>query len=344
MLHIGVGRGIEGGIMKTVNTLRVIVFTCLISTVAGCRLEVIVPTGGDVETPLHTRDCSEGSTCLHEINDATFNESFTAIPNQGYIFSRWQRGEDFLCDDSTDPTCVVSNTALAGNAGFEEWIAGSFQTWYIMPVFTYVGGVPLDGFGTIAGDCGVIAPAELDSSSAYQFRNTIDFGTDPYDSSDYDSLSPGAQTILDAAGGASSGLSQAFAFEMLRRCPGAQLLKTQDEIVYVDVAGKAADLLVEIAGRKVGMTSTRAIGFPPQDPYTQAQAQALLESKLDDVNQSNANVAEVDSWSKQILHVFAYTAAHADALELAYTGIDETLKADTILLITVSEGADEPLY
>lgn len=130
---------------------------------------------------------------------------------------------------------------------------------------------------------------------------------------------------------------------MLRRCEGAQLLQTAEEIVYLDPAGKKANMLANIAGRRIGVTSIRVFRYPPGSPYPVEQARVVLEWKLQDVRAANQNVAPADRWGKQVLHVFADGDDHATALVAAYELIAPVLKANTILLITVSDGADGPL-
>jgi hypothetical protein len=204
---------------------------------------------------------------------------------------------------------------------------------------------PSDGMGTLSGDCGLITSDVIRSTLPYWFENSLDFGIDPYDESDFERLSSGAQAILNGSnGGGSASVARAFAFEVLRRCEGAQLLKIADEIDYLDPAGKKTDMLVDLGGRKVGVVSRRAKKFPTDQPYTLEDAKLLLERGLGDVADSSANVAGPDRWVKQVLHVFAADQTHADQLEAAFLQIDQTLKGNTVTVITSTEGADEPLY
>ena len=130
---------------------------------------------------------------------------------------------------------------------------------------------------------------------------------------------------------------------MLARCEGAALLATEGEIQYVDDMGTKTDLRVAIDGLPVGVSVTRAVGFPPEDPYTPMQATTLLEDKLDDVLASTANVTPQDAWTKQILHVIAYAPGHIASLETALESIDVNTKADTIVYVTATNGDDAPL-
>ncbi len=203
----------------------------------------------------------------------------------------------------------------------------------------------VNGFGTITGDCGLIDGALLSQTTPTLIENAIDFADDPYDESDYEDLTEGGQEILDDGNaGGSSILSEVFAYEVLHRCEGATLLKTEMEVVYNDPAGKLTDLLVDFDGTKVGVSVTRAVGYPRDDPYTEDAAKNILEQKLQGVLDSTANVSAEDAWSKQILHIIAYADQHADSLAAAYATVDAALKSNTLVLVTVSHGDDEFLY
>lgn len=202
--------------------------------------------------------------------------------------------------------------------------------------------VPLAGFGDISGACGVLGAMDIQSSSPLVVRDTIDFGMTMFDPT---KLSPGGQTIYDKGNlGGSSLESEIISYEVLYRCELAALLKTEAEVLYQSSMGKKTDLLVSMDSLKVGVSVTRAYGFPPEAPYTVTQAYDLLLKKLSDIQLSTANVAPADAWEKQILHVIAYTSAHADAMEQAYAMVDPAVRADTILLLTVTEGSDEFIY
>lgn len=204
--------------------------------------------------------------------------------------------------------------------------------------------LPLPGFGTITGSCGVI-DEQLLSPDPSVIVNAIDFGTDPWDNpADLGLLTSGGQEMVaDGNAGGSSLESEIFSLEVLTRCEGATLVKTETEVVY-DVSGSITDILVEIDGMKVGVSVTRAVGFPRDAAYTEATATALLTRKLTDIQESTANVSAGDRWVKQILHVIAYADQHVAAMQAAYAALDPSVKADTILWVTRSDGDDEFLY
>lgn len=105
---------------------------------AGCKLNVVVPTGGNVTSASGWRHCASGTICEFVIANNTFNESFTAVPKPGYVFSKWADG--FVCGKSTNPVCTINNTGyvMGSNAAADSLIKSGEHV-YIMPLFTFVG-------------------------------------------------------------------------------------------------------------------------------------------------------------------------------------------------------------
>lgn len=200
------------------------------------------------------------------------------------------------------------------------------------------------GFGRVAGPCGRL-PAELGTPTPSYFDTRLDFAADAYDDpAERDQLTGGAREILvDGTSGGSSGVSEAFAFEVLSRCEGATLIATETEIVYVPATSKKTDMLVEIDGVRIGVSVTRAVGFPPDAPYTTAEA-AFIEDKLDDILESTMNVRSDFMWTKQILLIMAYGDMHATSIRAVWDSIDAASRADTIVYVVVTDGADDPIY
>ena len=56
------------------------------------------------------------------------------------------------------------------------------------------------------------------------------------------------------------------------------------------------------------------------------------------------NVAPEDAWSKQVLYIIAYGPMHADSMETAWGQVDSALRADTVVIVTVTDGDDEWIY
>ncbi|MEM9071494.1 MAG: hypothetical protein AAGE52_23510 [Myxococcota bacterium] len=207
------------------------------------------------------------------------------------------------------------------------------------------GGLADPGFGDILGPCAMII-GELSADAPSFFVNRLDFGSDPFDDpEDVDALTAGGQQILEeGTAGGSSIVSELFAYEVLERCEGASFLKSETNIIYVDVAGAITDLLVAFGDQKIGVSVTRAVGFPRDDPYPVSEADRILTDKLMDVLESSARVAPDDAWDKQILVVMAYGEMHAESLRTAWDALDASVTADTIVYVVITDGMDAPLY
>jgi len=203
--------------------------------------------------------------------------------------------------------------------------------------------VPLPGWGALSGACGVLEEQELTGAASDLFGNTLNFESGEPDPGD---LTAGGQEILsDGNAGGSSIYSEIFSYEVLARCELAELVKTENEISYQDANGKKTDLLLRIDNVPIGVSVTRAVGWPQEDPWTPGQALELLEDKFSDVQASSANVAPSDAWAKQILHVIAFSPGHADSVAQAYNqSLGTGLIGDTLLMVTVTDGDDAFIY
>ncbi|MDP1916788.1 MAG: hypothetical protein Q8L14_11100 [Myxococcales bacterium] len=202
------------------------------------------------------------------------------------------------------------------------------------------------GHGRIIGEC-LRVPPELGRPTPSYLEVRLDFGMDQFDDpAERPRLTQGAQTMLATPNaGGSSGMSEAFAFEVLALCEGASLVKTETQITYVPPTSKKTDILVSIAGQQVGVSVTRAVSFPPDAGYALTPARiAFVEGKLDDIIVSSMNVQPPDRWVKQLLVVMAQGDEHAATLRAAWEAIDATSKADTVLYVVVTDGLDGPIY
>lgn len=202
--------------------------------------------------------------------------------------------------------------------------------------------VPLDGMGDLTGQCGELDDADWNASVPFLLRNAIDFGTEGFVEAE---LSPGgAEVLADGNLNPNSLHSEVMAYEVLYRCELAELLATENEVEYEDPGGKKTDLVVLIDGRRVGVSVTRAYHYPSSDPYSVPEATTLLAGKLSDIPLAAENAKPAEKWERSMLHVMAYGPQYADSIETAWSQLDATVRADTILVVTVTEGEDEFIY
>lgn len=200
------------------------------------------------------------------------------------------------------------------------------------------------GFGELSGMCGVLTSTDLNSASPELVRATMTFARAYSDPADRPLLTLGGQHLAETPNaGGSSGLSEIFAYEELARCEHAALLKTETEIMY-DGTGKITDLEVQFGTTKIGVSVTRAQAYPLGSTYTYDAASTLITRKLNDIQASSAHVSAADKWTKQVLAILAWDSAAADTMAQAWEMAAPSVKADTIVIITTTNGEDTFIY
>ena len=105
----------------------------MLTALAGCKLQVISPTGGEVSWG-DSGFCATESVCVISITDPAYSETFTATADEGYQFVGWSDGTGFACSESPAPDCVVSIPESSGAA-----LIARSESGYIMPVFRDLG-------------------------------------------------------------------------------------------------------------------------------------------------------------------------------------------------------------
>lgn len=196
-----------------------------------------------------------------------------------------------------------------------------------------------DILGTVSGSCGTLSAMLASSAPSLVDDQLVFMAGEGYARMN---LSPDGQRLFDTANaGGSSAESEVMSFELLHHCEGARLLRTETEIRYQppDDSGpnSITDILVEVAGQRVGVSVTRA-WRPSPLAFGDAEVRELLTQKLNGVNRSSARVLPEDRWVKQILHVWVASAEAAASVRRVWTSLDAGLRANTIVLVTQTTG------
>jgi hypothetical protein len=160
-MHLRRDETIIQGTTMIARLLKILSVIVTIGIAAGCKVAVVVPSSGDVASATGSRNCAGGTLCEFNVKDRTFSESFTAVARPGYKFSRWKAGPGFLCGNSRNSTCVVTNTMATEEyeGVFDAVIAGG-SVFYAMPIFEYVGHTA-DATVSVGPDGFLIIPAAM---------------------------------------------------------------------------------------------------------------------------------------------------------------------------------------
>jgi len=155
---------------------------------------------------------------------------------------------------------------------------------------------------------------------------------------DHMTLSNAAQKLRDVPNaGGNSVVSEVLSFELLRRCFGAELLKTEMEVNYYPEGGSITDYVCTMFDTTLGVSVTRAMKY--RGDFTEEDATRLLNKKMNGIVQSSKN--SLEKWSKQILHVWATSPDVANTITKVYDHIPANTKSNTLVLVTVARKSHE---
>ena len=120
------------------RNLRSFPLSCFLIAIAflalpGCKIEIRVPQGGTVVSSDGAYTCMAGQTCVIDVVDFFFDQTFIAQPAHGYYFSRWEEREQYLCGGVTTP-CTLSTAGFEGNPVLLSMLE-SDGTFFLKPRF-----------------------------------------------------------------------------------------------------------------------------------------------------------------------------------------------------------------
>ena len=135
---------------------RTLLFTVLVVvTLASCKIQIEVPTGGSVASQSGNYTCAEGKTCVIDVVDLFFDETFVARPKAGYEFVRWKKKAGGFCGagKARFKPCHLYTSVFEGIPVLEQFLARD-DVFYLQPVFALEdsGGSGGGGGGGDGGD------------------------------------------------------------------------------------------------------------------------------------------------------------------------------------------------
>jgi hypothetical protein len=120
--------------------LRSFPLTSLLLTAAfvalpGCKLEIKVPQGGTVVSSDGAYICEAGKTCVIDVVDIFFDQTFIAVPDHGYSFNIWKEKDGSFCGGETTQ-CRLSTAVFEGSSALQS-ILESDETFLLEPRFLF---------------------------------------------------------------------------------------------------------------------------------------------------------------------------------------------------------------
>lgn len=158
-------------------------------------------------------------------------------------------------------------------------------------------------------------------------------------------LGADAHQIVDEpnAGGASV-VSEALSAEYMCRMFNATGVVTEMQIPYFSPHWKKVDYLINIHNERVGVSVTRAMGYPSPGAFTVEDAERLCRKKLNGLVIARAGIVPTVGYCRSILHCWCQTATIAHLMANAFEGFVEEADDDQrasfdniVVLLTVAE-------
>ncbi len=123
--------------MKKLRWILLITLSTLL--VAGCKIRIVVPNGGGVITVSDLVDCKAGQSCDVDVVDIFFDESFVAVPNDGFIFIGWKKAGRHFCGNKREP-CDLFTSEFGGNDTLMGFL-NSDEVFFLAPQFANLNNV-----------------------------------------------------------------------------------------------------------------------------------------------------------------------------------------------------------
>lgn len=120
------------------NFQKVIFVSACMLCLTACKITVTSSTGGSVDTESEAIQCEAGSSCNVDVNDLFFNETFIAVPAEGFEFVGWKSGDRALCGDSTD-NCHLLTSGFEGNPVLMSLLENPEEEFFLEPGFRSTG-------------------------------------------------------------------------------------------------------------------------------------------------------------------------------------------------------------
>jgi hypothetical protein len=111
--------------------LAVIAVACWL---AGCKITITPLSGGNAESESGSWICSEAEPCVIDLEDTDFEETFVAVPDEGFQFVEWKRAPLYLCG-GLKTACTISTKSFAGNPDLEALLDRNDLEFFLEPVF-----------------------------------------------------------------------------------------------------------------------------------------------------------------------------------------------------------------
>ena len=166
-------------------------------------------------------------------------------------------------------------------------------------------------------------PCRVQEGAAGDYEFTVDRCDMPeFEDMEFMPVAQRSMEIPNAGG--SSNISEAMSMEYMQKKFDAEGFIPEMEISYwIDAC--LCDFLMVLQDENVGVSVTRAVGYPFGSEFTLGQARELLNRKLFKLIVARNSISDKHNFYRSILHIWAYSEQVADNIKRAH---EEMIKTD----------------
>ncbi|CAM9894353.1 unnamed protein product [Discosporangium mesarthrocarpum] len=137
--------------------------------------------------------------------------------------------------------------------------------------------------------------------------------------------------------GGHSVVSEALSMEYLARRFGARDVITEMAINYWSFNWKKVDFICTLQGHRIGVSVTRAMGYPSPFEFNSTDAERLLHKKLHGLIVARSGISEEQRHLKSILHCWCQDGRIARLMLEAFESMnDDTITENVAVLLTIA--------
>tara|TARA_Y100000389_G_scaffold56318_1_gene52240 strand:- start:9206 stop:9823 length:618 start_codon:yes stop_codon:yes gene_type:complete len=153
---------------------------------------------------------------------------------------------------------------------------------------------------------------------------------------------PGIKSLQVTNAGGASELSEAVSIDIFVKMFQATDVVFEMEVKYDFYGASIVDYISTVGGIRVGISVTRAMGYPTASDYEFADAERLIYKKLKGLIVARNSVHKMHRFYHAVLHVLCQTPRQAKFITHAFQKLKksgELVAIDNVLLlITIHEG------
>ena len=136
--------------------------------------------------------------------------------------------------------------------------------------------------------------------------------------------------------------SEAFSVNVLNELYGITDILSEMEVEYIWYNYKKCDYICTIFGQRVGVSVTRAMGYPDPSHFTVEDADRLLTKKINGLLVAREGVLTKYDFDKCILHMWCESKGIADTISERHALLPDEVKDNILVVLTVTKPYSSP--